>query len=149
MKKMNITKWLLPALLMSAMILTFMPGSVQYYTKDPAKMPEGSWNFFTPPVEGTATSCLVLAGMVTMITMVLAVVALCFKKHKLYKPVAWCSLVAGSLAAVPYMMASEEELVQPNVAVLLILLCTWLMALYLDKKKDVQEQTEYKGPRLK
>lgn len=148
MKNLKFVKWALPALLMSAMILTFMPGSVQYYAKDPAMIPEGSWNFFTAPVEGMAASCLVLAGTATLTTMLLAVIALCFKKNHLYKLIGWCSLVAGSFAAVPYMVATEEELVQPNVVVLLILLCAWLMAMYLDKKKDLQEKTEYKGPRL-
>ena len=81
MNKQRIMKWALPALLMSALFFELMPGSVQYYAKDVAVIPEGTWNFFAVPVEGTAASCLPIAGIATLVAVILAVVALCFKKN--------------------------------------------------------------------
>ena len=149
MNKQKIMTWALPALLMSGVFFELMPGSVTYYAADASKIPDGVWTFFTPPTESMAASCLVLAGIVTMASMVLALVAACFKKQGLYKVTAWCSLGGGALAAVPYMTATAEEVLQPNVVVLLILMVCWLLALALDKKKDVQEKAEPKGRRLK
>ena len=148
MKKQRIMKWALPALLMSGLVFELMPGSVGYYAKGVATIPEAAWSFFSPPVEGMAASCLMLAGVATIAAMVLALVALCFKKGDLYKLTAWCSLAAGSLTAIPYIVATEEELLQPNVVVLLILVTCWLLAMALDKKKDAPEKAESKGRRL-
>ena len=148
MNKQKIMKWALPALLLSALTFELMPGSVAYHAKDVATVPEAAWNFFSLPVEGMAASCLMLAGAATIIAMVLALVALCFKKNDLNKLIGWCSLAAGALASVPYMVATEEELLQPNVVVLLILMACWLLAVALDKKKDAEEKAEPKGRRL-
>lgn len=143
MNKQKIMKWALPALLMSCLTFEIMPGSVNYYAKGAATIPEGAWSFFSLPIEGMAASCLMLAGVVTVIAMVLALAALCFKKDKLYKTISWCSLAASAFAAVPYMVATEEELLQPNVVVLLILVVSWLLAMALDKKNT---QAEAKKP---
>lgn len=148
MNKQRIMKWALPALLMSALFFELMPGSVQYYAKDVAVIPEGTWNFFAVPVEGTAASCLPIAGIATLVAVILAVVALCFKKNNLYRLTGWCAVAAGAFAAVPYMVATEEELMQPNVVVLLLLVVCWLLAMALDKKKDAPEKAEPKGRRL-
>lgn len=148
MNKQKIMKWALPALLMSAMTFEIMPGSVQYYAKDPAKALEGAWTFFTPPVEGMAGSCLPLAGVVTFAAMVLALVAACFKKGNLYKTVGWCCLGGGALSAMPYIQPVADAVVQPNVAVMLILLVCWLLAMHMDKKKAEMEGEEITGRRL-
>ena len=136
MNKQKVMKWALPALLMSALTFELMPGSVNYYAKGVATLPETAWNFFNLPTQDMAASCLILAGTVTLIAMVLALVALCFKKKDMYKLISWCSLAAGSLAAVPYIVATAEELLQPNVVVLLILVAAWLLALALSKKNE-------------
>lgn len=148
MNKQKIMKWALPALLMSALTFEMMPGSVSYHAKGIVVIPEAAWSFFAPPTEGMAASCLILAGTATIIAMVLALVALCFKKKDLYKLTGWCSLAAGAFAAVPYMVATEEELLQPNVVVLLLLMASWLLAMALDKKKDTEEKAAPKGRRL-
>jgi di/tricarboxylate transporter len=131
MNKQKIMKWALPALLMSAMTFEIMPGSVQYYTKNSAMAPEGTWTFFAPPVEGMAGSCLTLAGVVTFVAMVLALVAACFKKANLYKTVGWCCLGGGALSAMPYIQPVADAVVQPNVAVMLILLVCWLLGTWI------------------
>jgi uncharacterized membrane protein len=148
MNKQKIMKWALPALLMSAMTFEIMPGSVQYYTKNSAMAPEGTWTFFAPPVEGMAGSCLTLAGVVTFVAMVLALVAACFKKANLYKTVGWCCLGGGALSAMPYIQPVADAVVQPNVAVMLILLVCWLLAMYMDKKKAETEGEKVTGRRL-
>lgn len=148
MNTQKIMKWALPALLMSGLFFEIMPGSVSYHAKNVVTIPEKAWSFFAPPTEGMAASCLIFAGVATAIAMVLALVALCFKKKDLYKLTGWCSLAAGAFAAVPYMVATEEELLQPNVVVLLILMACWLLAMALDKKKDENEKAEPKGRRL-
>ncbi len=148
MNKQKIMKWALPALLMSGFFFEIMPGSVTYYAKEAVTIPEAAWNFFTSPVQGMAASCLILAGVATIIAMVLALVALCFKKNDLYKLIGWCSLAAGAFAAVPYMVATEEELLQPNVVVLLILMACWLLAMALDKKKEASGEEKMTGRRL-
>lgn len=148
MKKQKIMKWALPALLMSAMTFELLPGSVKVFTKELVTSPESAgWNFFTVEAETVAASCLPVAGMVTMVTMILALVCACFKKASFYKTVAWCSLAAGALTAVPYIAASETEFIQPNVIVMLILIGCWLLAVSLDKNKDKAEE-EYQGRRL-
>ena len=136
MNKQKIMKWALPALLMSALTFELMPGSVNYFAKGVATLPETAWNFFQLPTEGMAASCLTLAGAVTFLAMVLALVALCFKKKNMYKLISWCSLGAGSLASIPYLTGTAEELLQPNVVILLILVAAWLLALALSKKNE-------------
>lgn len=149
MNKQKVMKWGLPALLMSAMTFELMPGSVGYYTKELITTPEGkNWNFFAPPVEGTVGSCLILCGVVTFVAMVLAIVAACMKKKGLYRPVGWCSLGAGALAAAPYLVNTADAFVQPNVVVFILLLACWLMAMYLDKDKSEEENTKPLGRRL-
>lgn len=148
MKKQKIMKWALPALLMSAVTFELMPGSVKCYAKDLAAVPEYvGYNFFTLESESVAAACLPLAGMVTVVTMILALVCACFKKSSFYKSVSWCSLAASALAAAPYIAASETEFIQPNVIVILILIGCWLVAMSLDKNKDKAEE-EYQGRRL-
>ena len=147
MNKQKFMKWALPALLMSGVVFEFMPGSVQYYAKDLVADPEAAWNFFSPPVQSTAASCLGAAGVVTLAAMVLALVAACSKKHGLYKLIAWCCLGGGALAAVPYITAADGELLQPNVVVLLILVVSWLLSLALDKQ-GAQDQAATEGRRL-
>ena len=149
MNKQKIMKWALPALLMSAMTFELMPGSVGFYTKDTVAAPEGTtYNFFTPPVQGTVGSCLILCGVVTFVAMVIAIAAACMKKKGLYRTIGWCSLGAGALAAAPYITNTADAFVQPNVIVFILLLACWLMAMSLDKKKDEQEGEKPKGRRL-
>ena len=136
--KKKLMKWALPALLMSALTFEIMPGSVACYG---STAPEGTWNFFTLPVEGTAAACLVLAAAATFVAMVLALVAVCFKKDKLYILTGWCSLGGATLASMPYMSGSAELFVQPNVVVLLILIVCWLLAMSEEKKSGSQEES--------
>ena len=136
--KKKLMKWVLPALLMSALTFEIMPGSVACYG---STAPEGTWNFFTFPVEGTAAACLVLAAAATFVAMVLALVAVCFKKDRLHIFTGWCCLAAAALAAVPYTAGSAELFVQPNVVVLLILTVCWLLAMSTDKKSGSKEES--------
>ena len=147
MGKLKFWRIALPALLMSALTFEILPGSVAYYTKETIQTPETAWNFFTVPVEGMLLTCLTLAAFATFGAMILALVALCFKKP-VYKLAGWGSLGAGALAAVPYMTASAEEFVQPNVVILLILMASWLIAMYLNKNQNQQETGATKGNRL-
>ena len=144
MNKRKMIKWALPALLMSALTFELMRHSV---ATDLLMIPENVCNFFSPPGEGMAASCLTLAGVATVIAMVLALVALCFKKD-LYKLIGWCSLAAASLASVPYMVQTEEVFMRPNVVIIIILTVCWLLAMVLDKKKDAEEKAKSKGRRL-
>ena len=139
MKTQKIKKFALPALLMSAMTFLLLPGSVVYRTNTSEDVVAA--NFFTPPVEGLAGSCLILAGMVTFLAMLLALVALCFKKNNLYKLTGWCSLGAAALASEPYMEATAESFLQPNVVIILLLTGAWLLAMHLNKQKDKEEET--------
>ncbi len=149
MNKKKIMKWVLCALLMSAMTFELMPGSVGYYAKDMVTAPEGgTWNFFTTPVEGMVGSCLILCGIVTFAAMVMAIVAACMKKQSLYRAIGWFSLGAGALGAVPYLDKTADAFVQPNVIVLILLLACWLIAMSLDKKKDAEEGKKPLGKRL-
>lgn len=148
MNKQKIMKWALPALLMSAMTFELLPGSVNYHAKEVVQIPEAAWNFLTPPTQGMTASCLTLAVVATFAGMVLALVAACRKKHNLYTVIGWCSLAAGALASAPYMMQSTEEFVQPNVIILLLLIVSWLLAMYLNKKKDAKQEDSTAGPRL-
>lgn len=144
MNKQKIMKWVLPALLMSAMTFEIMPGSVGYYAN--GQVADRPFNFFTIEAESTAAYCLPVAGMVTMVALVLALVAACMKKNGLYAVVGWCCLAAGSLGAMPYVIRSENEFIQPNVIVILILVVCWLLALAMDKMKPREE--ENRGRRL-
>lgn len=147
MNKQKILKWALPALLMSAMTFEIMPGSVAYHASESVQTPEAAWNFFTVPVQGMLLTCLTVAAFATFISMILALIALCFKKP-LYKISGWCSLGAGALTAVPYMTASAEEFVQPNVVILLVLMASWLIAMHLNKRQNQDENGATKGNRL-
>lgn len=146
MNKQKIMKWALPALLMSALTFEIMAGGVKRYVD--GKLVETAYNFFTIESETTAAYCLPIAGMVTFVAMMLALVSACFKKHSLYKATSWSSLAAGALAAVPYIAQTEGEAVQPNVIVILILTGCWLLAISLDRKKDDVQEKEYQGRRL-
>lgn len=148
MKKRNILKWSLPALVMSAMTFELLPGSVQYYAKDFVADPEAAWNFFSPPVQSAAASYLSAAGLATAVALVLALAATCFGKTAAYKWTSWCSLAAGALTAMPYVSATADAFLQPNVVILLLLMAAWLVAMALDKKKDSQEKEKTKGRRL-
>lgn len=148
MEKQKIMKWALPALLMSAMTFELMPGSVKCYTNDAASATEAAaYNFFTVVSDSVGASCLPIAGVLTFVTMVLALIAACLKKRGLYKLICWCSLGTGALAAVPYVVATEETMLQPNVIIILILTGCWLLAMALEKSKDQQEKIQ-QGRRL-
>ncbi len=148
MNKEKIFMWVIPALLLSCLTFELMPGSVQYFSNNVVVVPETAWNFFAPPSEGMASSCLILAGTVTVLAAVLALVAACFQKRNLYKSISWASLIASALAAVPYMVGTEEEMLRPNVVVLLLSLVSWLLARAMDKKKDGQKEVEPSGRHL-
>lgn len=149
MNKQKIMKWALPALLMSAMTFELMSGSVRVFTKDLVNVPESTgYNFFTVEAESLAASCLPIAGVVTFVAFMLALVSACVRKCRFYKATSWCSLGAGALSAVPYLSSSEEMFVQPNVIVLLILVACWLLAGALDKKKDTVQENMPQGPHL-
>ena len=145
--KLKFWKIALPALIMSAFTFEILPGSVAYYTTETIQTPETAWNFFTVPAQGMVQSCLMLAAFVTFAAMILALVALCFKKP-VYQFTGWCSLGAGALAAVPYMTASAEAFAQPNVVILLVLMACWLIAMYLYKKQDQAETSATVSNRL-
>lgn len=90
MKTKKALKWALVALLMSAMTFELLPGSVKYYEKASAAVSEATaYNFFTAQIVSTATACLPLAGVLTFILLVLALVAACFPKKGLYKILKW------------------------------------------------------------
>ena len=150
MNKQKITKLALPALLMSAMTFELMPGSVRYYGLKDGELisKEQLFNFFTVATETTSAACLPIAGLATFAAIVLALVALCFKKNDLYKATGWCSLASGALAAVPYMTQTAGVTLMPNVMVILILTVCWLLAMHLDKKKEAKEETKTTGRRL-
>ena len=146
MNRQKIMKWALPALLLSAMTFEIMPGSVSH-SADLAAGEEILWNFFSMPTQGMATSCLMLAGVLTLATAVLALVATFLTKKNLYRLVGYCSLGSAALASVPYIVAAEE-LLFPNVVILLILTCSWLLALFLDKHKENEKEEKFTGRRL-
>lgn len=149
MNKNKVMKWALPALAMSAMTFELLPGSVGYYAKDVVTAPENTvFNFFTVKAETVAASCLPLAGIVTFALLVLALVAVCFKKTGLYKVVSWGSLAAAALTAMPYILQSEVAFVQPNVVVILLLCGCWLLAQSLTKKGTEDPQKPKQGRRL-
>ena len=148
MNKQKFMKWALPGLLMSGVLFETMPGSVGYFSKDLVTIPEGAvWNFFSPPVEGLVGSCLMLAGVATVAAFVLALVEACFHKNKFYNLISWCSLGAGALASSSYFVGTGDEIVQPNVVILVILLACWLLTLSL-KKKAAATETEAPGKHL-
>lgn len=149
MNKNKVMKWALPALAMSAMTFELLPGSVRYYSKDVVAAPENTgFNFFTVEAETVAASCLPLAGLVTFAVLVLALVAVCFKKTQLYKVVSWGSLAAAALSAMPYILQSEVAFVQPNVVVILLLCGCWLLAQSLTKKGAEDTNKPKQGRRL-
>ena len=140
MNKQKVMKWALPALLMSAMTFEIMPGSISYFTNDGSAIPEGTWNFFSIPVEGMATSCLALTGALTLVAMLLALVAACFKKQNLYNMTGWCCLGAAAFAAAPYIAKPEGGVMMPNVIVLIILTVSWLLAMAMHKQAVQAEE---------
>lgn len=149
MNKNKAMKWALPALAMSAMTFELLPGSVGYYSKDVAAAPENTvFNFFTVEAETVAASCLPLAGIVTFALLVLALVAVCFKKEGLYKAIGWSSLAAAALTAMPYIIQSGTEFLQPNVVVILLLCGCWLLAQSLTKRGAETSESPKQGRRL-
>ena len=148
MSKEKIIKWALPALLLSCLTFELLPGSVNYYVNNELVLSDAPWNFFNLPNEGMASSCLVIAGMLTIVTIFMAMVAVCFHKKGLYRIIGWCSLAGGAFAAGPYMVAAEGKLLQPNVMVMLLLLGCWLLARHQDKHKDDETTGQPKGKRL-
>lgn len=146
MNRQKIMKWALPALLLSAMTFEIMPGSVSH-SADLAAGEEILWNFFSLPTQGMATSCLMLAGVLTLATAVLALVATFLTKKNLYRLVGYGSLGSAALASVPYLAAAEKALF-PNVVVILILTCSWLLAMLLDKQKEDNKKEKITGRRL-
>lgn len=145
MNKQKILKFALPALLMSALMFESMPGSVRWYGPS---APEMLLNFFNIQTDLLAASCLPLAGYVTVVALVLALVVAFSKKHTPFKAVSWCSLAAAALSGAPYLAAQEGTLIQPNVIVTVLLTACWLIALYLDKNKNKEETASAHGPRL-
>ena len=145
MNKQKIMKWALPALMMSALMFESMPGSVRYLE---IQIPEQAmaYHFFNLQSQDVAANCLTLAGYVTIVGVILALIAAFSKKHPIFNAVAWCSLVAAALTAVPYMQP-EELLWQPNVIITIILTVCWLIAFLLDKKTKAPEGTDA-NPRL-
>ena len=148
MNKEKILKWALPALLLSCLTFELLPGSVSYYVNNELVLSDTPWNFFNLPNEGMASSCLVIAGMITVVVIFLAFVAVCFRKKSLYRTISWCSLAGGAFTAGPYMTAAEGKLLQPNVMVMLLLLGCWLLAMRQDKHKDDEKNDQPKGRRL-
>ena len=148
MNKDKIMKWALPALLLSCLTFELLPGSVSYYVNNALVLSDTPWNFFNLPNEGMASSCLVIAGMITVVTIFLSFVAVCFHKKNLYRTIGWCCLAGGAFSAGPYMVAAEGKLLQPNVMVMLLLLGCWLLAMHQDKHKDDEVKEQPKGRRL-
>ena len=137
MNKQKMMKFALPALLMSALTFACLPGSVTYYGP---VVPDKMMNFFDVQVDHPAAGFLPMAGVVTVLGMVLALVAAFSKKHKPFNLISWCSLGAAALTAAPYMVTQEGAFLQPNVIVTLILSVCWLLAM-LQHKKDGKEET--------
>lgn len=148
MSKQKIMKWALLALLLSSLTFELMPGSVTYYADNTIMSPETAWNFFTVPTESAAASYLVVAGTVTALAAILALVAVCFRKPNLYRAVGWSSLIASALAAAPYLVKPEGKILQPNVIVLILLLVCWFLAMSLDKSKDEKKKVQAPTNRL-
>lgn len=139
MKKQTILKWALPALLASAMSFELIPGSVRCYAADQVAAPETVYNFFTLGMDSTGAACLPIAGMLTMVALLLSLVAL-FLKKRIYRLIGWLTLAGGAFCAVPYVAATAQELIQPNVVVLFLLCLCWGLAMYLDKQKAAVEE---------
>lgn len=145
MKKEKIMKWALPALLMSAITFELMPGSVHYNI---ISLPKVGYHFFNLQMGYMSASCLTLAGYATFLALVLALVAAFSKKHPIFKAVSWCSLIAASLTAAPYMIPAEEMVLQPNVIITILLTACWLIAFLLDKEKGTEEKPADRNTRL-
>ena len=145
MKIQKILKLALPALLLSALVFEWMPGSVRYYTQSAEAV---SYHFFNIQTEHPTTGYLILAGYATIVAVILALVAAFSKKRQPLKVLSWCCLAAAALTGTPYMMPREGMLLQPNVIVTLLLTACWLIALFLDKNKNKEEATTAQGPRL-
>lgn len=149
MNKSKVMKWALPALAMSAMTFELLPGSVGYYAKDVTADAENTvFNFFTVEAETVAASCLPLAGIVTLVVLALALVAVCFRKQGLYTAIGWCSLAAAVLSAMPYVVQAETVFLQPNVVVILLLCGCWLLAQSLAKTGTEDTKSIKQGRRL-
>ncbi len=140
MKNPKFWKMALPALLLSALMFETMPGSVGVFGQ--VATPETVYNFFNLQAEHPAAACLPLAGLVTAVTAILALVGLFSKKVSAHKAVCWGSLVAAALTAVPYMVPSEGVLLQPNVIITILLSLCWLAAFLQDKKEEKTETAE-------
>ncbi len=140
MKNPKLWKMALPALLLSALMLETMPGSVGVFGQ--VAIPETAYNFFDLQANHPAASCLPLAGLVTGVTAILALLGLFSKKVNAFKAVSWGSLVAAALTAVPYMVPSEGVMLQPNVIITILLSGCWLIAFLQDKKQEKTETAE-------
>ena len=142
-------KFSLPALLMSAFAFELMPGSVRYYSADLVAIPEAAYNFFELQLENSAAAaCLPLAGAVTFVAMMMAMVAAFSKKYPIFKMVGWTSLIAAAFTAAPYMLMSDGSLLQPNVVVTILLTACWLIGMMLEKKKTDPQEEKPKGRHL-
>lgn len=147
MKNQKFWKFSLPALLMSAFAFETMPGSVQYYGAGLVQIPEIAYNFFSFQAEHPAAVCLPLAGCVTVLAMVFALVAAFSKKRPIFKLVRYTSLAAAALASAPLAVRTEGVFLQPNVIVTILLTACWLIGMILDKK-DARTEENPKGHRL-
>ena len=148
MKNLKFWKFSLPALLMSAFSFEIIPGSVRYFAAGMVQIPEAAYHFFNLQVEHPAAACLPLAGVVTFVAMGMALVAAFSKKHPIFKLVSWTSLAAAAFTAVPYVVLTEGIFVQPNVIVTILLTACWLIAMMLEKNKNVPPEEKPKGIRL-
>ena len=147
MKNQKFWKFSLPALLMSAFSFELIPGSVRYYRAGFVSAPEVAYNFFEQ-LEHPAAACLPIAGAVTFVAMILALVAAFSKKYPIFKMVSWASLAAAAFTAGPYMIQSKGSLLQPNVVVTILLTACWLIAMMLEKNKTAPQEEKPKGRRL-
>lgn len=149
MNKTKLWKLSLPALLASALVFETMPGSVRQFASDGATVPELAYNFFTLESQHRAAFCMPLAGTLTLIALMFALVVAFSRKHSPVKAVSWLSLAAAALTAVPYMLPTEGVTLQPNVIVTIVLSAVWLIAWNMDRKGETKEEEKpQEGRRL-
>ncbi len=147
MKNLNIWKFTLPALLMSALVFELLPGSVRSVGAGADEMAY-YYNFFDVQSAHPAALCLPLAGMVTVVAIALSLVASFSVTRPVYKATAWCALAAAALSAAPYIVQAEGIYLHPNVMATLLLSICWLLAMGMDRKKPAKREPEKTGPRL-
>lgn len=90
-----------------------------------------------------------IAGIVTAITLVLALVCVFFQKEHLAKTVSMCALASAALTAMPYLLPTEGVILRPNVIVTVLLFAVWIIANVMAPKEKKEDKKDLnRGRRL-